>query len=174
MKRTIRPVVIPIGPSIAYVELTQGQWSLIDSDDAERVGKYNWHAWYSRNTDSFYARTQVWSGPYEEVVIRLNVLIIGQSEGFIVDHKSGNTIDNRRANLRHATPSQNTINGAIRKDNTSGIKGVRWNKNLQKWVAEICINGKRIHLGCFDDSDSAREAYRQAAEKLHGEFRRAA
>ena len=89
-----------------------------------------------------------------------------------IDHINGNPSDNSITNLRCVTRSQNSQNTKIRSDNSSGIKGVSWSKSVNKWVAYVNIDGKRKHLGCFDDIQDATEA-RLASEKVyHAEYAR--
>lgn len=66
------------------------------------------------------------------------------------DHKDGNRLNNRYSNFRIANPSENGMNKGIRSNNTSGIVGVHWNKENEKWCAMICAYGKHINLGYFD------------------------
>lgn len=89
-----------------------------------------------------------------------------------VDHINGNPLDNRRENLRLATRSQNMANSTRRSDNTSGYKGVCWDKGMQKWRAGLSVNGKTRYLGCFDSPEQAHAVYLEAAKALHGEFAR--
>jgi len=87
-----------------------------------------------------------------------------------IDHVNGNRTDNRLDNLRLATLSQNKWNSSKRKDNTSGFKGVSWDKHKQKWRAQINIFNKRKCSGYFSTKEEAYAA-RLAAEKIyHGEF----
>lgn len=85
-----------------------------------------------------------------------------------IDHINGNVGDNRIANLREATQSQNNCNQGARKRNRHGLKGVSSVRN--RWRAEICVSGSRKHLGVFDSPEAAHDAYRKAAMALHGEF----
>lgn len=87
--------------------------------------------------------------------------------GFEIDHINRISSDNRPANLRAITVSQNNQNRGIPKNNTSGIKGVCWATRQGKWKAQICINGKQTALGFFDDVEAAASAYEQAASKYH-------
>lgn len=89
-----------------------------------------------------------------------------------IDHINGNRGDNRYENLRAATPSQNQANKSMRADNTSGVKGVTWDKSRGKWLAAIHVNGTRISLGRHDDLNDAAEAYRAASIKHFSEFSR--
>jgi HNH endonuclease/AP2 domain len=87
-----------------------------------------------------------------------------------IDHINGDKTDNRLANLREATQSQNQANTSMRADNISGFKGVSWSKGRRKWLAHIKKRSKCKHLGFFDTSGSAALAYTIAAEKHFGEF----
>lgn len=91
-------------------------------------------------------------------------------DNMIVDHINTIKADNRIANLRLATDTQN-------QQNKSGYgsypKGVTWRDRLIKpWQAKIRVNGIRLHLGSFETMEEAAEAYRKAAAEHHGEFAR--
>lgn len=89
-----------------------------------------------------------------------------------VDHINGIRDDNRWANLRQATRSDNIANSKLRKDNKSGFKGVHWNESARKWRAHIRHKGKGYHLGSFDAPEEAYQAYCRAAREMFGEFAR--
>jgi HNH endonuclease len=89
-----------------------------------------------------------------------------------IDHVNGVAHDNRIANLREATPAQNTRNGKLHRDNKSGLKGVSRAGN--HWRATIGIGRRTVHLGCFKTPEAAHAAYCVAARKHHGEFHRKA
>lgn len=86
-----------------------------------------------------------------------------------VDHINGVKLDNRIANLREATGSENQYN-KVSGCNTSGFKGVGFNKRLGKYRAIIKKDKKSVYLGSFDDPQEAAHAYNKAAIALHGEF----
>ena len=89
----------------------------------------------------------------------------------IVDHINGNIYDNRRENLRIGNKSDNGSNlRHLPIHNTSGFKGVHYDKVNHKWRARIQVNGKHIHLGRFKDKIEAAKAYDEAAIKYFGEF----
>lgn len=90
----------------------------------------------------------------------------------LIDHKNGNTRDNRLSNLREADGSQNRANSGLNSRNSSGIKGVYWCKSSRKWRAEICVRGSTHRLGCFLDKSAAAAAYSDAAVRFFGEFAR--
>lgn len=89
-----------------------------------------------------------------------------------LDHKDGNPHHNWISNLRLATSFQNNANRGIHKTNKSGIKGVHWNKNKQKWRVDITHHYKQITIGYFLTKKEARDAYLAAAIRLHEEFAR--
>lgn len=102
-------------------------------------------------------------------------VITGVNDGEDVDHiKTGklSRSDNRKNNLRVATPTQNSHNQDIRINNTSGFKGVNFCKNTGKWIARIRINGKRKNLGRFDTPKEASLAYEKEAKETQGSFYR--
>lgn len=91
-----------------------------------------------------------------------------------IDHINGDPTDNRIDNLREASRAENARNYPKPKSNTSGLKGVTWNKASKKWQAAIRINGKSKYLGLFDCAEEAHKAYCEHAEKYHGQFARIA
>lgn len=89
-----------------------------------------------------------------------------------IDHRNTRKDDNRPRNLRAATKSQNGMNRPKQRDNSTGFKGVCWDKAKSKYAATIKRNGKQYNLGRFDDPATAHAAYVRAAAELHGEFAR--
>lgn len=89
-----------------------------------------------------------------------------------IDHINGDPTDNRAANLRPATVSQNLFNKPKYKNNASGFKGVHLDKRTGRWRAQITAYGKRETVGTFNTPEAAHAAYCEAAEKFHGEFAR--
>lgn len=87
-----------------------------------------------------------------------------------VDHINCIRHDNRWCNLRLATPSQNQRNEKLRRNNTSGIKGVSFDKKYGKWVARCAGNGGSVYLGMYSDIEKAGEAVAKFREKEHQEF----
>lgn len=87
-----------------------------------------------------------------------------------IDHRNGNRLDNRISNLRLASRTDNNRNARIRVDNTSGIKGVSWNKTKDKWGVQISVNREIIRLGFYDTLQEAETVIKEARLKYHGEF----
>jgi hypothetical protein len=97
-------------------------------------------------------------------------LFLRAPEGMEVDHINGNSLDNRRANLRIVTKSQNQFNKGAQRNNTSGFKGVIYDKRRGYWRFDIQAHGARRSVGGFASAEAAADGYRAAAEELHGEF----
>lgn len=91
-----------------------------------------------------------------------------------IDHVNGDRADNRIGNLREATPLQQTRNSKIPRHNTSGIKGVAWDRVRCKWYAFINIEGRMHSLGRHDSIEEAAAARAAAERRVFGEFARAA
>jgi hypothetical protein len=87
-----------------------------------------------------------------------------------VDHINGIKHDNRIENLRAANKSENGYNQKTPKNNTSGIKGVKWNKANKTWMVSLGINGKTKYFGSFKDIELAELVAQEARNKYHGQF----
>lgn len=87
-----------------------------------------------------------------------------------VDHVDSNKSNNKIGNLRWATVSENAVNSRMPTTNTSGVKGVSWDKRASKWGVYICINGKQTNLGYFTSLEEATEVRRKSAQEHFGEF----
>lgn len=103
--------------------------------------------------------------------ILIHRLLLKAPDSLEVDHIDGNRLNNQRSNLRLATSSQNKCNRGARKDCESGLKGVSWHSQREKWIARIkSPYGKYLHLGLFSDKLEAARAYDKASREQHGEF----
>ena len=99
----------------------------------------------------------------------LHKLLLGDAaQGREGDHKDGDRLNNRRSNLRPATVQENAYNKKAR--SRSGYKGVYLCSNSARWMAQITVEKKTYHLGCFSTPADAARAYNEAAVKHHGEF----
>lgn len=149
------------------IPLTRGQNAIVDLDDFEKINQFNWYAEWSPATRSFYAARRDADHKYvcmHRFILGLN----GKPQG---DHRNGNTLDNRRENLRPCTAQQNRFNQKRRSNNTSGYKGVSRFRG-KKWWSCIRIDGRTLHLGFYTSKTEAARAYDVAARKHFGEFAR--
>lgn len=161
----------------AEIKLTRGQVTLIDDQDAD-LADLKWYAMFAPaygNGGMFFAGRSVQDNGkahtrYLHRLILARVLGRELSRKEQADHINGNPLDNRRDNLRLATSSQNNANKGLRKDNTSGFKGVHFEKHIGKYRAQIKHAGVLRRLGSFDTPEEAHGAYCTAAREIWGEF----
>jgi hypothetical protein len=158
----------PLLPFYREIPLTKGQMAIVDPADYQSLIKHKWYANWSLSSKAFYAQATI-DGKRGVQMHRL-ILGLKRSDGMEADHRNGDTLDNRRDNLRIATHAQNQRNKGRQANNTSGYKGVYWHKTDKVWRARIKVAGKDKHLGSFSSKESAYEAYCAAAKQLHGEF----
>jgi hypothetical protein len=88
----------------------------------------------------------------------------------LIDHIDGNQLNNRIENLRAATKSQNAYNTRMFVSNTSGAKGVHWDKRSGKWMVRVRHNNERMYFGLFEDLELAELVAIEARNKYHGNF----
>jgi hypothetical protein len=153
------------------VEIPVGEYmALADEADAELVGRYQWRPGFAKSGD-VYAYTII-----DTKVVYMHRLLIGTPADMHTDHRNGNTLDNRRSNLRPATRSQNGANAAKQdryagKATSSRFKGVSLSHG--RWQATVRLpGGRNKYLGRFDDEIEAALAYDAAAREVFGEFAR--
>lgn len=114
-----------------------------------------------------------WAVNFMGKAYKVHRLIFLLVNGFMpdeIDHINNDKSDNSIENLRPANRQQNMCNKKAYKTNTSGAKGVVWMKNLNKWLVNIGINGKRKYIGIFEDFELAELASIEARNKYHGNF----
>ena len=86
----------------------------------------------------------------------------------LVEHRDRNKLNNKIQNLRDGDKELNSWNRDLQANNTSGFRGVSWNKGANKWHAYIKVKGKRIHLGLFETAEEASTAYVKARFNIRG------
>lgn len=151
------------------VPLSNGGFALVDEEDHARIASHSWYAWHHHGT-SYAARMTAREG--RRICILMHREVMDAQPGSQVDHSDGNGLNNQRSNLRFCTPSENRYNQGRQRNNSSGLKGVSWNKKLQKWEVYINKDRKRTRLGFFADKNDAMRAYDKAAAEMHGDFAR--
>lgn len=146
------------------IKLTQNKIALVDDEDFDFLNQFKWFAHKVRHV--YYAdRDQ------DDKTIRMHRVLLNITDKNIhVDHIDGNGLNNQKSNLRISSPKENNRNRRLNKNNSSGYKGVSFDKKSKKWVAYIKINYKHITLGRFDTKETAAKAYNDAALLYHKEF----
>jgi len=135
--------------------------TLIDLEDIDKCSKYKWGI-----DGNGYVRTDIGNSR-----VLLHRYILEAPKSKLVDHINLNTLDNRKSNLRLVTKQQNQMNQANRKGSKSNFKGVYWDKNRNKWYAELTHKGIKYRLGHFIDIEDAKKARKDAEIFYQGEYR---
>ena len=94
----------------------------------------------------------------------------GEQPPKYLDHRDGNTINNKWDNLRGATMQENNRNKGRQKNNKSGFKGVCWHKKSNSWIAQASLNSKVTYLGIYSTPELAHQAYCDFISKHHKNF----
>lgn len=148
--------------------LNNGMKTKVDDCKFEELSKYRWIAIKASNGAYYAVRSEKINGKW--CIIRMHREVYGNCEGFLVDHKDMDTLNNQFHNLRKCNKAQNGRNRGKQSNNTSGFKGVFWSKSTKKWLAVIKVDKKAINLGSFACRIEAAKVYDNAALLYHGEF----
>lgn len=135
----------------------------INYEDIEQMSQIKWRA--QRNTETYVSIVAT----YEKSTIVQSRIILALKDGELCDHVNGDPTDNRRENLRVATHSENMRNRRSRKKGNI-YKGIYFDKERERWVAQISVNGKAKTIGRFYTDKQAAIAYNQAAVENYGIF----
>ena len=155
------------------LQLRPGLATLLDDADYERARQFKWYAKrYGTRREALYAvrKTSRLEHPeHKQRLLALHRWLMDLPFGDprVIDHINGNTLDNRKSNLRLASVAENNRNSKPRK-NLAGFKGV--SKNRNRWQATIQHRGVVRYLGSFIHPEDAARAYDKAARELFGEF----
>lgn len=147
-----------------------GTTTLVDEADLAIMldGAGRWHAEESSDKKKLYVARQGVARKKQ----RLHRAILGvKTSSTLGDHENGNTLDNRRVNLRRATFTQNARNRVSHAGSTSKHLGVNWSQATKSWMARIQMgDGTRKYLGVFDNEAEAAAAYGRAAAERDSMF----
>ena len=161
--------VFYLGNIMKKITLSRGLFALVDDEDYEFLNQWKWNASFEQCT---YYAVRKSHGPHStRKDIRMHNVIMSPPSGLFVDHIYHNGLDNQRRHLRICTRSQNAMNRKTPTSNTSGHKGVSWDKVKRKWRARIQLQGKKTCLGFFDDIEDAVISRLAGEIKYFGEYR---
>lgn len=157
------------------IELTQGQVAVVDDCDSD-VASDKWCATQDRRRRRWNAAVRRCRETRRTVFMHRVILErkLGRPirKGFHCDHVDGDVFNNRRENLREASPAENLRNRSATRASSSKFCGVSWHKASGRWRATIVSEGRQRSLGYFEDELAAARAYDSAAIEHHGEFAR--
>lgn len=164
----------PASPSQSIVPLTKGKVAIVDAEDYKWISEFKWQA-LSGTRGHCPAARQVMKNCKTTTILMHRAIWEHHNgpipNGLETDHVNGNPLDNRLANLRVCTHSQNMVNRDVDKTgNTSKYRGVYLHGN--KWQAGIYQNRVRIHLGTYSTEEEAAQSYDLKAKEIFGEFAR--
>lgn len=143
---------------MSEVRLSDGSICKVDEEDLESVSKHSWCP--SRNGgNQIYAQTRS-----RGKTLYMHRLIMRAPKGAMIDHANGDPLDNRKENLRFVTRSQNGLNSRARARVYSKHRGVTFDLDRGKWMAQLVVNKKRVLRSRFDSEEEASAAYRCAVE----------
>lgn len=158
------------------IELSKGQIAIVDDIDAD-LAESKWHT-KKYDDNLVYAQRGIKKPTGGWTTQQMHRLILERKlghpipKGLVVDHIDSCGLNNRRENLRLATPAQNARNCRQPRNNGSGFKGVSWNANMGMWMAGISIDHKSEFLGYFATPEEAFIVYCERAIEEYGEFAR--
>lgn len=157
-----------VGERVRLLDLPHGYQTIIDEADWPLVAGLTLY----RGTNG-YVYYSIWENGKSRPNTLHALLMGGAKRGQHIDHINGDKLDNRRANLRAATPQRNQVNRKrLNKNNRSGVRGVDQHKLSQRnpWRAQITVNGKNMYLGLFPTMEDAVEARKMAEVRFYGEL----
>jgi len=138
--------------------------ALVDDEDFEYLNQFKWCAMKGRS--SFYAVRKIGIiGKKHNQSMHVEIL-----NGKGIDHIDHNGLNNQKSNLRLCSQSENCMNTKKRENTSSIYKGVSFHNCTKKWLAQISINGRHIHIGLFVSEIEAAKAYNKKAIELFCEF----
>lgn len=155
------------------IQTTQEQVAIIDIIDHAIVSQYKWCAHYDKHTGGYYAETRIRKSDGKQSLLKIHRLITDAQKGDVVDHKNGITMDNRGSNLRITDHSGNMRNRGLLSNNKSGVTGVCFREDINKWAAYYTKNKIQIRIGYYDTKEEAIAARLTVVTVEYGEFLRA-
>lgn len=155
--------------AIKEIPLTQGFVTIVDEDIYAVLSTVKWYAKYNASGNSYYPACNTFNEHRNRITLRMHTVIIPNiPKGYEIDHINGNTLDNRRINLRVCSLRENRQNRTVSRNKKNKYKGVSWNEKLKKWITRV----QKKHIGCFNTEEQAANAYNIEAIKQFGEFAR--
>jgi len=129
-----------------------------DANDLERLNSFGSWSVSAHPRSKGLVATAFYRNGEKKSRVYMHRVLMDATPDKQVDHINHDTLDNRKQNLRLLTDSENKQNRSlIPSHNTSGVRGVMWSKQKQKWHVTMVIDGKRMHGGYFSNLLEAEE-----------------
>ena len=161
-------------PSVDYrlIPLSRGKFAKVDADTFDWLMQWKWHVVREECIHGFYA--EAWDYSDGKYRIKMHRLIMGcaRRDKRQIDHINGDSLDNRRSNLREVNHSQNQMNRTLKSDTLSGHRGVNWCNQTKKWKVRVVANGIVLWRGRFADKDEAIRVAKATFEEAYGQYAR--
>ena len=151
------------------IPLTRGKYALVDNEDFEYLNQWKWHTTklgYAIRTDS----KGIVGGKPKNSVVYMHRVIMDTPKGFVTDHINSNKLDNRKKNLQVCKQGMNVAKKSNQSNNTSGYRGVTFNKRKGKWMARFTLGNKTWFLGYHLNPEYAAKLYDKTASRELGRF----
>lgn len=146
---------------MSEIKLADGKVVLLDVEDYEQLKGFSWCLSSGRYAGRFTLKDGKRTG------ILMHRVITNPPKGMVVDHINGNMLDNRRSNLKVCTQYENVIKQRMNSRNTSGHRGVTWDGEREKWLAQTHIGGRHIFIGRFKTKEEAIDAHQAVFPQVH-------
>lgn len=138
---------------------------VISLESLEKVKSFpnNWYAGLSKKTNKFYIQ-----GHIDKRIVKLHRWITNEPKGKVIDHFNGSTLDNTIENLKVVSKKENNQNRVVRKDSSTGIRGVTFASDSNLYRARVHLDGKSKHIGYFKNINDAEKAVIKSRKEIMG------
>lgn len=152
------------------IPLTQGLFAIVDEEDFDQLNLYKWYASKRSNGGYVAMRDERKRGVYHRHIYMHREIMKTPSDQ-MTDHRNGDGLNNQKCNLRNCSRKENQRNKRRMSSlNSSGVRGIFWEKSCNRWRAQISIDNKNKHLGVFKSKEDAQAVYIEASKSIYGEF----
>lgn len=137
-----------------------------DKSELEKVDIFCWSARYDSHVGNYYLQASIKGQTDKRTWAMMHRMICNEPKGMVIDHINGNTLDNRKENLRVVSNGQNSQNRkSSRKGSASGIRGVSYRSDINKWRVRVAVNYKHVSIGNFETLEEAEQASIEARKQ---------
>lgn len=154
-----------------YIKRKTGELveTVISTSDLPRVKEFpnTWCVAWQDHIHGYYVYGWIKKPNGGQTTVKMHRWILNPPDKKVVDHINKNTLDNRCENLRVISPSENMQNIEAYRTSKTGVRGVAWSKQRNKWRAKVIVNRQTVYCEFFDDINDAIVEIRKARAKYH-------